>query len=231
RQQTFSTGVCNPPASQGVEVQDEGDSLGDVGLIDFLGAGVTVTKPTADDALVTIPSAGGGGGDFALIERRGRESGTEEEIIFTDIPQTYEHLYLTGYLRVVGGDEMTDGAHIIFNDDWSSTGKGRTAHVRYDSSTIIYSRRSNLMSFGKPMWDYEDPDDEYSLMWKWILEYTSSIKWKGHFGGHSRPDGRYYFSDGNWNDTDPIDHIRVRCYGGDWTAESRVALYGLKSAS
>jgi hypothetical protein len=54
--------------SSGVEVQDEGSSLTlDLTKMNFVGAGVTVTEPVADEMLITISGGGGAGGNWEEI--------------------------------------------------------------------------------------------------------------------------------------------------------------------
>lgn len=92
---------CNDFAF-GLEVQDEGDSLGTPSILDFEGDGVTVTA-TGGRATILIPGGGGGGGGAALVDHpiaSGAPAGA--------IAQGARY-YLTGSPGVILGEDVAEG--------------------------------------------------------------------------------------------------------------------------
>jgi hypothetical protein len=171
---------------------------------------------------------------FESIETITVASGTSNEISFTSIPSTYNHLQIRLIARTNRASNDEANLLIRFNNDTGSNyayhdlygdGASVTASAAASQTKIIANRLTGASAvaniFGGIIID--------------ILDYKNTNKYKTvrAFGGVDRNSaGGISFSSGLWMNTNAITEIDFTTIEGsfDFTQYSHFALYGIKGA-
>ena len=182
----------------------------------FGGLGASLTQPFAPSgAYDSIATASGTG-----------SSGT---ITFSSIPSTYTHLQV----RVFGRNSYPSTQfNTRFNSD---TGSNYAWHTLYGDGANPYAAQQNAVTF---MGTY---GLAYSSLTAGIisghimdiLDYKNTSKYKttrtlGVFDANGS--GEEGFFSGVWTNTAAITTIDLIAVSGNWTTDTRIALYGIKGA-
>jgi hypothetical protein len=171
---------------------------------------------------------------FESIETITVASGTSNEISFTSIPSTYNHLQIRLFARTNRTSNNEANLLIRFNNDTGSNyayhdlfgdGASVTVSAATSQTKIIANRLTGASAtaniFGSIIID--------------ILDYKNTNKYKTvrAFGGVDRNGaGGISFSSGLWMNTNAITEIDFTTIEGsfDFTQYSHFALYGIKGA-
>jgi hypothetical protein len=171
---------------------------------------------------------------FESIETITVASGTSNEISFTSIPSTYNHLQIRLIARTNRSSNTEANLLIRFNNDTGSNyayhdlfgdGASVTVSAATSQTKIIANRLTGASAtaniFGSIIID--------------ILDYKNTNKYKTvrAFGGVDRNGaGGISFSSGLWMNTNAITEIDFTTIEGsfDFTQYSHFALYGIKEA-
>ena len=171
---------------------------------------------------------------FESIQTVTVASGTSNEISFTSIPSTYEHLQIRLNARTNRSIQAEANLLIRFNNDTGSNyayhdlygdGANATASAATTQTKIIANRLTGAGAdaniFGSIIID--------------ILDYKNTNKYKTvrAFGGVDRNGaGGISFSSGVWMNTNAITEIDFTTIEGsfDFVQYSHFALYGIKGA-
>ena len=149
-------------------------------------------------------------------------------ITFSSIPATYTHLQL----RIVGGNSTTFQCNMQFNSDTASnysshrlTGTGAaTAAAARTSVTSL-----NILSYGGLY--FASSIAAASVVD--ILDYANTNKYKttrSLSGWDANGSGYIEFESGLWQSTTAINRIDFTMGSGNFAADTKFALYGIKGA-
>ena len=161
---------------------------------------------------------------------------SQTEIQFSSIPSTYTHLqvrvsgrstgaytYSSVYLRYNSDTGNTYTYHTLYGEGSSaaSSGRGLAGDTQVVAQNITGANAA-ANNFGSVIVD--------------ILDYTNTNKYKvtRSLGGYDNngsgtPIGTISFNSSSWNNTAAITNIK--CYtDGDFAANTKVALYGIRGA-
>jgi hypothetical protein len=165
-------------------------------------------------------------GDFESIATATVSGATGTNLDFTNIPQTFKHLQLRGYVKLstsaqinlrVGNGSFDTGSNYSYHFFyWTGASTASNNATTQDKGYIGYYQSANSM-WGSFILDI--PDYQNTNKYKSMMSQQTSV----HSG-----DGILMLNSSNWRSTSAINQIRVYSADGvDFVQNSTVALYGI----
>jgi hypothetical protein len=154
---------------------------------------------------------------------------SQATISFTNIPQGYKHLQL----RFIGrGTDASTGVGLRwrFNGDTSGLMPSHAVYGDGSSATATYYGSNNPMSLG----GFTGANSTASVFGAGVLDlldYASTSKFKTVRlldGRDVNGSGFIFFESGLYQSTAPVSQIDITCSAGNFAANSRFSLYGIK---
>ena len=169
--------------------------------------------------ILNAQAAGGGGGAFDLLETTTLTS-SASSITFSGIDQSYKHLQIRSVARGVDGGNIK----ATFNGD---AGSNYAAHGLYGTGSAVASfaslSRSNVI-----VAEAGTNTNVFYASVTDIVDYSSTTKYKtikGLMGSTL-----ILLRSGVWMNTSAITSINLSCQTNDFTAGTRISIYGIKGA-
>ena len=161
---------------------------------------------------------------------------TAQNITMSSIPDTYDHLYLTGSIRE-GGSSLYAELEFRFNDDSSPYSNTQLK----GNAGSPYSDRATSDACGDVIGQCAAggmEDDVFSVVTMWIPHYTSSngkqviIQSAGPNQTTSDDEWFLRMTAGLWNDSATINKFRMQAAGGpELQVGTTLVLYGVNGVS
>jgi len=156
-------------------------------------------------------------------------TGSSGTITFSSIPSTYSHLQI----RFIGRSSSAASSTIRVNFN-SDTGSNYANHMLYTDGSAVYAAQNTSQTYMRfyGMASAGLPSGTMSAHIMDILDYSNTNKNKvyrtiGGFDGTNVSKEMGFFS-GLWMNTAAITTIDLIAAAGNWTADSKFALYGIK---
>lgn len=154
-------------------------------------------------------------------------TGSNANVTFTSIPQTYKHLQLRIFMNSTRSSGPTGSGRMQFNSD--TTGTNYYTHSSYGGYTGDTAGFAANENYG--VWWYGDATPIYVSAIIDILDYTDTNKKttvREFTGFNSNAGGYMGITSMFWNNTAAVTQILLNTDGFNWGANARFALYGLK---
>lgn len=159
-------------------------------------------------------------------------TGSSQNITFSSIPSTYQHLQIRGVFRTDRA-AGTEDIRIRFNSD-SGTNYSNHFITSTGASVALNSDvSSSQMNLGRTTAATTATNIIASYVID-IYDYTSTSKYKTFraFGGYDyNSGGNVYLSSGLWMSSSALTSITFNLFYGNWTSQTQIGLYGIKGSA
>lgn len=153
-------------------------------------------------------------------------------IEFSNIPSTYTHLQVRGYVKSSDTGGFTNGNVLLrFNGD---TGSNYSAHyiIGKGSNPVVSGGHANFNFIYTGKRGNANTSNTFGAVIIDILDYANTGKYKTTqtlTGVDDNTAGESMMSSGNWRNTNAITSIQLTQDTGDFVQFTRFSLYGVKA--
>lgn len=169
---------------------------------------------------------------YKLIKKVSLSSGSQANIEFTAIPQTFINLILIGSTRITGN---AGGMYLTFNDNASSYSGVRFGAYRSGNNNLRYSDNNASLTnkFFTVTSDSRSTADYFNTNEIYIANYSESYN-KSLFLNGAKMDIDYSwinheYNYGTWANSSPVTSIKIVPELGSFAQYTTMSLYGINN--